>query len=624
MFAKNHPIKALVNEVSTFLHNDGLFEAADLVAKWSGITFTGTQKEKAYEIINILLHWLLSNDGHAEAAQMLWGPSQFTVEPESAKRVWRAFDEHNFILLQGAASMSKSFSMGVRLMLEWISDPEFTTIKVLGPSENHLEDNLFTHLVQLHRGSTIPLPGKIGKLFIGLDPRSRKGAISGVVVPLGKKSAGRIQGTKRFPRKTPHPKHGKLSRLFIFLDEMANIPPGINKDLDNVMANHQGDSGLKVIGAFNPSDIADTTAQRAEPVGGWAQFDPDRDFEWTSIRGWFVVRLDAKYSENVQTGRILYPGLQTKEGYELIARTSGGYDSPGFWTMARGCFPPAGVCMAVIPGGMMNKFKAEFIWVEKPEEVAGADLALEGKDKAIFAKGKFGKASGIRFAPTATEPDGRTVFFKDPKGRNQNRYGVQLEALHEFPKGDTVAMAAAIETLCKQLGVKGEWLCVDRTGNGTGVHDLLKNNWSASVHGVNFFEAATDRRIMEEDSGTPLEMYDRAQTELWFALRRFIEFDCLKGAFYLETHELTPELTGRWFKASGKKCRVETKGDYKLRNQANSPDRADAVSLLVHCVRVQSGIVLGMAQENAGVDEDYGDGTGDYYRVDVTNRVEDI
>lgn len=623
MFSDRHPIKQLVNEVSEFIHNDGLFEAADLVAKWAKQPFTGTRKEQAYEVINLLLHWLLNNDGHAEAAQILWGASQFTAKPESARRVWKAFDEHNFILLQGAASMSKSFSMGVRLMLEWISDPEYTTIKVLGPSENHLEDNLFTHLVQLHRGSSIPLPGKIGKLFIGLDARSRKSAIIGVVVPLGKKAAGRIQGTKRFPRKAPHPKHGKLSRLFIFLDEMANIPLGINKDIDNVMANSQGDNGLKIIGAYNPADISDTTAQRAEPVGGWTNFDPDRDFEWESMRGWWVVRLDAKYSENVQTGKIIYPGLQTKEGYELIARSSGGYDSPGFWTMARGCFPPAGVCMAVIPGGMLNKFKGEFIWLEKPHDCAGVDLALEGKDHAVLAKGKFGRATGVRMAPTMQNPEGQTIFFKDNKGRNQNRYALQLEALYTFPKADTVVQAKAVETMCKQLHVEPEWLCVDRTGNGSGVHDILKNDWSGAVQGLNFGENASETRIMEEDSGSAKEMYDRAQTELWFAMRRFIEFDCLKGAFALDTQKLFPQMTGRWFKATGSKSRVETKSDYKVRNQTDSPDEADSVTLLVHAVRKASGVILSMSAENSGAEEGTDDDYDGYY-VDVTNRFHDL
>lgn len=169
----------LVNEVSKLLHEEKLFEAARLVADWVGECAgkrvkQPTDKAEAYTLLNVLLHWLLDNGGMEEAAQMLWGPTQFDPRPNSTQRVWKAFDAQNFILLMGAASMSKSFSMAVRLFLEWIRDPEYTTIKVLGPSEQHLEDNLFSHLVTLHKSSTIPLPGTVGKLFIGMDSRSAR------------------------------------------------------------------------------------------------------------------------------------------------------------------------------------------------------------------------------------------------------------------------------------------------------------------------------------------------------------------------------------------------------------------------------------------------------------------
>src|SRR6185295_460299 len=146
-------------------------------------------------------------------------------------------------------------------------------------------------------------PGSVGKLFIGIDTRARKGAITGVVIPLGKKAAGRIQGSKRTNRKKPHPKFGKLSRMFIFLDEIANIPVGVWKDIDNVIASGQGDDGLKIIGAFNPTNIHDEVGLRVEPPQGWAHFDPDVDVDWTSTRGWRVVRLDAARCENVVQGK---------------------------------------------------------------------------------------------------------------------------------------------------------------------------------------------------------------------------------------------------------------------------------------------------------------------------------
>lgn len=615
--------RELVNRVSPLLHTGKTIDAARMVLEAAGRQDPIKDKTEAYNVLMPLLHYCLNNGGMEEAAELLWGPTLFTPKPESTKRVWRAFDDNDFILLMGAASMSKSYSMGVRLMLEWIRDPEYTTVQVIGPSENHLEDNLFSHLVELHRSSTIPLPGQIGKLFIGIDPRKRRGAIRGVVVPLGKKSAGRIQGTKRFPRKKAHPIFGVLSRMFIFLDEMVNIPKGIWKDIDNVLANATGDGGLKVAGAFNPSDSQDEVGRRCEPIGGWGQFDADADFDWLSSRGWRVVRLDAKFSENVHAGKKIYEGLQTLEGFNLIIANSGGTDSQGYWTMARGCFPPIGVSMAVVPGGMLNKLKGEFIWQVTPDECAGIDLALQGKDSAYLAKGKFGIAAGIKLPPSLDFPKGIEIFFKDVRGRNAPRWALQLEALFKMPKGDGPTMAETIIKLCRQLSIKPEWVCLDKTGNGEVVYDLIKHNWSGAVHAVNYSESATDRKIMVEDTNTPYDLYDRIQSELWFAMKKFIEFDIMKCLPSVETSELYPQISGRWFRANGKKSKVEPKDDYQLRTSSRSPDEADAVTLLVHAARLGAQVMFAMTPENSTADG-YEDDDFSSDRTDVSNQFESL
>jgi hypothetical protein len=128
MFASDSKVGLLVAKVATRLHTDRRLEAGQLAGDWLGVEVS--DDARAVEVLTILLQWLLANDGYEEAAAMLWSPSLFTTEPESAKRVWKAFTDHNFILLMGAASMSKSYSMGVRLMLEWIRDPEFTSVRV--------------------------------------------------------------------------------------------------------------------------------------------------------------------------------------------------------------------------------------------------------------------------------------------------------------------------------------------------------------------------------------------------------------------------------------------------------------------------------------------------------------
>src|SRR6185436_6836944 len=339
-----------------------------------------------------------------------------------------------------------------------------------------------------------------------------------------------------------------------------------------------------------------------------------------STRGWFVVRLDAKYSENVKAGRAIFPGLQTLEGFNQIIRNSGGTDTPGYWAMARGCFPPLGTVLSIIPVGMLDDFKAEYICYENPRPCGGVDGALEGGDSARFASGKWGMATGIKFPPTLQHPNGRTIMFKNAKGRAYPRLALQLDKIFLLPKGDTVAMKNEIVRLAKSLGITPEWLALDRTGNMQGVYDLMKYEWGIGVTGVNYSESASETRIMVEDSDVAHKLYDRMQSELMFALRKFIEFGYLKALPGLETTELYPQMTGRLFRATGKFSKVEPKPDYKSRNQGKSPDDADAVSLLVQAVRKASGVVLGMSSENtlSGA-EDYEDYySGDEVRIDIT------
>lgn len=628
MLPEGSPQRNLVELVAPLLHSDRLYDAAkhvaDFVRQNTGKTPRIDTKAEALAQISFLLDYCLNNNGREQAAQLLWPRTLFDPRPESTQRVWKALDEQNFVLLMGAGSMSKSFSAAVWLFLEWVRDPEYTTIKVLGPSEQHLEDNLFTHLVTLHRSSAVPLPGTINSLFIGMDAKQRKSSISGVVIPLGKKSAGRLQGTKRVPRKKPHPIFGPLSRMFIFLDEIANIPKGIWRDIDNLLSNAQGDNGLKILGAFNPTDQNDEVGTRCEPPFGWGMFDPDQHYGWTSKRGWHVVRLDAARCENVLQKRVIFPGLQTLEGFNQIIQNSGGTNSPGYWAMARGCFPPTGTPMSIMPQGLLTTFLATPIWYETPRSVGGVDIALEGNDEAIFAKGSFGRATGLRMPPSLLHPNGHEILFKNAKNQVIARPILWLEQIFKLPKGDTVFVKEQIIRLARTTGVAPEWLCVDRTGNGAGVHDLLKNDWHVGVMGVNFYEGASETKIMAEDLGTAKELYDRAQSELLFALRKWVEFGYFKGSPALETAELYQNLTGRLFRMTGTKSKAETKADYKSRNQGKSPDYGDAVSLMVHAARKASGLVPGMNSANTedSTEDDYDDGDGP--RIDVTNRYDNL
>ncbi len=113
--------------------------------------------------------------------------------------------------------------------------------------------------------------------------------------------------------------------------------------------------------------------------------------------------------------------------------------------------------------------------------------------------GKFGLATGIKFPPSLKHLNGHTEMFRTANGPVVPRWGVQIDQQIPLPKGDTVAMKESVVDMARKAGIRPEFLCVDRTGNGAGVHDLIKNEWSGAVIGVNYSTSPTPGRVMTED-----------------------------------------------------------------------------------------------------------------------------
>jgi hypothetical protein len=623
--------KDLACEVARLIHADKKLDAAKQILEISkvDIRLMDDNPEKYLPVLQNYLHILLENNAMEEAAAILWTPTLFSPGPQSTKDLWKLFDESRQGLIMGAGSMSKSYSMGVRLFLEYCRDPEFTAVRVIGPSEDHLEANLFSHLVRLHQMATLPMPGQVGELFIGSSRRNQVGAIKGLVIPVGKaKKAGRIQGTKRVPRPSAHYKFGALSRLFLFLDEIENIPEGVWGDIDNVLSQVEeaGEvSGFKIFGAYNPRNRNDEVGTRAEPPFGWESFNPDEHFRWKSLRGWDVLRLDGEQSENVLLGKIVYPGLQTRAGLDAIALNAGGRNSPGYYTMGRGAYPPQGIELSIIPPGLVSKMRGEFIWLDPPRPCGSCDLALEGGAAAIYTLGEFGKATGMKLPPSLEFPNGRTIMFKDAGGQSVTRMGIQAKQQFTIPKGDTLKMKTAVLDVNKRAGVRPEFFSCDRTGAGSGVADLMKYEWSVAIHDVNYSNSPSETKLMFEDTKICKEEYDRINSELWYALRAFGEFGYLLIHPSVSMEKLNVQLTQRKSKDVGNKKKVEAKRDYISRGH-ESPDEADSLTLLVHGVRKGSGMVPSMkghdidpmAEDDAGWRDEMSMTGGT--RIDVSNR----
>ncbi len=580
----------LVSEVAKQLHSGYPDRAAEYFAAAKSLAKPETEQD-VWTILNSLLKWCLERNRKDLATALLWTPAQFTAEPRSVRMIWEALQEWPFSIFMGASSMGKSYTPGVAFFLEWLADPQYTRFMAIGPSEDHLRGNLFSHLNELHARSAIPLPGRSQDLFIGLDSKNKRGGVQGVVIPQGgtSKGAGKIQGTKRVPRPQPHPIFGTMSRLFLLIDELENVPTGLFKDLDNVFSALQeaGDKGFKVAASYNPKDPTLRPYRMAEPEKGWDKLNPDTDEIWTSKQGWRVVRLDASKSENVTQNKVIFPGLQTAAGYKQLARASGGEDSPSFWTFGRGLYPPMGSDQTLFTQATLEQRMGEPLFIGATQNCAGVDLALEGGDRAWLVPGTFGTATGLRV-------HGRIIPFTNQEGEPITKPILVVRQPVTLPKAETVEMARNIRMEATSRQMDPRWMCLDRTGVGSGVHDLLRALWSPDIQGVNYSESASDQKVLLEEEGTAKELYARMVGELWFAARRLVEHSFVVFDPKAHWEDLWAQLCARKYHP-GRNNRVETKTDFKARGN-RSPDAADAFTLLVHAMRSASGVQFSVSK----------------------------
>jgi len=82
------------------------------------------------------------------------------------------------------------------------------------------------------------------------------------------------------------------------------------------------------------------------------------------------------------------------------------------------------------------------------------------------------------------------------------------------------------------------------------------------------------------------ELYDRRITELWFAMKSYVEAGQIRGLDALTVEEFSSRL----YEWKGRKISLETKKDYKKRmgtedGPTGSPDRADAAAIILEVAR---------------------------------------
>lgn len=580
------------------LSDDKWIDGANTVMRWLGKPFVST-KAQAIEVMRNLLQHLLDENDYLSAATLQWGGDVFLAEPESVQRSFKAVEENSMLLIMGASSTGKSYGIGAWLVLDYLRDPLYTSVKLAAVSEKHLKENLYPHVAKLVRACVIPcrytIEFKESDLWMGIKAAGFEFGISGIAFKQSQETSGQFKGYKAMPVKRKKGSSlGNSSRLRVLCDEAQNFPGGPFQDFNSLTASISGTDKIKIICAFNPENTTCKVVQLAEPEEGWKLDQLEHLYDYDAKSGWRVCRLDAKMCENVIQKKIVYENLQSYEGY-LKYLKAGGDNSPAYFCFARGFPPISGTVNTIIPPQDPQDARGEAIFIETPTSLASVDLAFMGNDSARMAVARWGLASGWR------RQDGTVESFKDRLNvaRNKPRHVLQIDQILPMSKHDnTVRMSEEIMGRCRQMKIKPEWVVVDKTGIGLGTYSHLTKVWG-DVLGVSWNEKATEGKIISDDNEGADKQCDGVMSEMWWAFRRWLQPQT--RAVIINTiippHPIHTQLTSRRYETGRRGIKVEPKEEYKTRNGGVSPDESDALVMLVHLVRLRGDVLPGTHEE---------------------------
>jgi len=245
--------------------------------------------------------------------------------------------------------------------------------------------------------------------------------------------------------------------------------------------------------------------------------------------------ISALESPNVKTGKVVIPGLVTREDVEEIRQRYGENSWEWkVWVLGEFAERSENVLVALS-------------WVEKaglrnePGEgrvEVGADIARYGGDHTVFVARKGGCAF----------------------------------ALEECPPGSTMETAGRLIAFARKA--KAELIKVDVTGVGAGVVDRLKEQ-GYPVMGVEF-------------GGRPIERerFENKSAEMWWNLAEMLQKGEAWGPVF-KNRNVVRDLTGRKYSyTSAGRIRLESKEQMRKRG-IPSPDWGDAVALAYAAVDVR-------------------------------------
>jgi len=486
---------------------------------------------------------------------MLWPDVIRSWNDWNELALW-AWTNYREIGVTGCAAAGKTFTFTLLSLVEYLAKPMATRVALTSTTVPSLRGRIWSEMMKFVR-PCVPLFGLNvvdSQTKIQFQKGDDRSSIIALAVDSGavEQAVGKLQGVH-------------LPRMVIMVDEAAQTNPAVFSARANLEV---GTDFYHFIAIANASSMFDPHGLFCEPKMGWGSLHDD-DEHWETKSG-VCVRFDGLKSPNVKAGRVIYPYLFSQDNVEII-RKNFGEGSLEWNSYCRGMWSRSGARNTILDSAMISDGKAreKVIWAGGGiKTIAGLDPAFttEGDD-CILRFAKVGKADDGELMLELTEVV-RLNLMDDPN----------------YPLFYQVADLTIKELQAR--GVRPEDFALDATGAGAGIADIISQRWQTGFVRVSFGGSATDTAISVEDPRPAKQVYANRVTQLWSQIKVIVMAGRMRGL----DDQTARELCARIYSLKNEKTLLESKKELKKRTKGNSPDRADALSLLVELFITQNGL----------------------------------
>jgi len=532
--------------------------------------------------INLSDFKLLSPSEHFFNAVKLQWPTEVSIYNRgyTNTQLIRTLDglcSNTDICLAGAASMGKSFPVGLWIYLDWCAAPHCTSSWVATTTLGASEDRIWGIISKLYKCARV----QIGKLIdyrhmivwggaTNDEEKEYDNAIKALAFPSGNEGQKAVDTTRG----------RKNDRIRLALDELPEMEMGAITSKVNLGANND----VTFIGIGNPSagDNPHTRWAMPKDQSNFDSVNPDMD-KWETETG-VCLFYNGMRSPNFAAPAnepSPFPFLMDRKKQEMMLKLCYGDENAiDYVRNAIGWWPKTGFAQTIITADLIRNADTneEPIWdSEGFTKVAGFDTSFTiGGDRCVLTIAKLGFVRGTR---------NRVMWLE-----SQKVIQLSANAAAEFE----IQLATEVVALCRAAGVQPQKFGMDVSGDGGRVGQAIIREWlrfdstGVSIALISSMGKPTDRLAAEVDKRPCKDVYDRLVSEYYYSCYHAFKSRVIFGID--AASELARELCLRRYTIKNKKIAIETKDDLKGRT-GYSPDLSDSLIYALEMAR-RNGLVF--------------------------------